>query len=189
MTRSASTLDRIAAALVGLTLIVLGVAALIWNTTLIPGIPTRITAAPVVDATSEPWWPWAMAAAGVLLVIAGARWLLVHSPAAKTKPLPVHDENDRGTITVDLGSLADAAAHMLAERPNVQSAKGKAVIDRGIRTIDLAVTVEAGENLPELADAVDAVCADLAYATGDRSIASRTIIRIDKTADTTRRLA
>ena len=186
MTRTASTLDRIAAALIGLLVIAVGAGALIWNTTLSSGFPDRITAAPLMSATSQPWWPWAVAGAGVLLVIIGVRWLLTHTPAAKTKPLPLHDADDRGTITVDLTAVVDAAAYALAQRPDVRSAKGKAVIDRGTRTLDLTVSVAAEENLSELTDAIDAVCADLARATGDPTLATRTTVRIASTTRPTR---
>lgn len=189
MTRTASTLDRIAAALIGLLVIAVGAGALIWNTALFSGIPGRITAAPLITATAQSWWPWAVAGAGVLLVIIGARWLLTHTPAATTKPLPLHETDDRGTITVDLTSVTDAAAQTLAQRPDVRSAKGKAVIDRGTRTLDLTVSVAADENLAELTGAIDAVCADLARAIGDPTLAARTLVRIDTSAGAARRVA
>ncbi len=44
MTRLATTLDRLAAAVFGLALIAIGVGVLVWNTYWIPGIPVMITA-------------------------------------------------------------------------------------------------------------------------------------------------
>lgn len=188
MTRSASTVDRLIAAVIGLLLIAIGAGALLWNTTWISRAPDTLTAPALVDATAQPWWPWALAGAGIVLVLAGLRWLFAHTPAAKAGPLPLHQRGGLGVITVDLGALVEAAAGTLAERPDVRSATGKAIIDRGTRTLDLTIHTAAEENLPELTAAIDAVCADLAHATGDTSISTRTIVRIDKSAGASRRV-
>ncbi|MDG3013670.1 alkaline shock response membrane anchor protein AmaP [Speluncibacter jeojiensis] len=180
MTRSAGTLDRLAALLVGIALIGLGAGALIWNTTLVSGIPELVTAPELVDDTGTSWWPWAVAGAGIVLIVLGGRWLLAHTPAAKAKALRVNGPEDLGAITVDLGSLATAAARTLADRPDVTAAKGKAVIDRGTRTLDLTITATSAEDLRGVIDAVDHTCAHLASATGDPSIATRTTIHLSK---------
>ena len=80
MTRSASTLDRLAALVFGLALITLGVGLLVWNTDWITGIPQIITAPGLVTAAETGWWPWAVAAAGIVLVAIALRWLFTHTP-------------------------------------------------------------------------------------------------------------
>ena len=113
MTRSASTLDRLAALVFGLALIALGVGLLVWNTDWITGIPQIITAPGLVTAAETGWWPWAVAAAGIVLVAIALRWLFTHTPKAKIKNLRLSGGN-AGSISVDLGEVADAAARVLA---------------------------------------------------------------------------
>ncbi|WP_241384596.1 alkaline shock response membrane anchor protein AmaP [Rhodococcus sp. CH91] len=178
MTRSATFVDRLAALVVGLLLIALGIGALIWNTTVLPRIPTHVTAPALVTATGTPWWPWAVAVAGVLCLALGVRWLLAHTPRAKAKPLQMSEPAGLGNISVDLGALAAAAARSLAGRDDVHSAKGKAVIDRGTRTLELTVTAATIEELPALIEAIDRVCAHLAHATQNTSVATRTTVHL-----------
>ncbi|PQP14478.1 alkaline shock response membrane anchor protein AmaP [Rhodococcus opacus] len=180
MSRTASFLDRLVTFVVGVLLIGLGAGALIWNTTVVPGIGDQVTAPVLVTATGTSWWPWAVAAGGAAAVVLGTRWLLAHTPSPLAKPLRLNTSGEPGSITVDLGSLAAAAAQTLTAHPDVRAAKGKAVNDRGTRTIDLTVTgtAESADDLPALTEAIDTVCAHLAHAIGDNSPATRAILHI-----------
>ena len=173
MTRLATALDRLAALVFGLALIAIGVGLLVWNTNVIPGTPEMITARGLVTAAGTDWWPWAV------LVLTALRWLFVHTPKAKVKALRL-SAGDAGSVSANLGEVADAAARALQLSPDVHSAKGRAVIDRGTRTIDLDVTAYSPTALSAVAEAIDTVNSQIAYVVGDTSIATRTSIHIDK---------
>ena len=173
MTRSAATLDRFAALVVGLAMICLGVGLLVWNTHWIPGTPEMITTPGLVAVAGTGWWPWAMAGIGVLLVLMALRWLLIHAPKAQIKDL-------RSLISADLSEVADAAARVLQQYTDVHSAKGKAVIDRGTRTIDLEVTAHSPATVVTLIKSIDAVNCQIAGVLGDVAVATRTTIHIDQ---------
>ena len=175
MTRSASTLDRLAALVFGLALIALGVGLLVWNTDWITGIPQIITA----PGAETGWWPWAVAAAGIVLVAIALRWLFTHTPKAKMKNLRLSGGN-AGSISADLGEVADAAARVLGQSTQAHSAKGRAIIDRGTRTIDLTVTAHSPTTLSALIESIDSVNTQIACMLGDPTIATRTSIHIDK---------
>lgn len=179
MTRSASTLDRLAALVFGLALIAVGVGLLVWNTNWIAGIPPMITAPGLVTAAGSGWWPWAVAAAGIVLVAIALRWLVSHTPKAKVKDLRLSG-GDGGSISVDLGEVADAAARVLAQSTQAHSAKGRAIVDRGTRTIDLTVTAHSPTTLSALIESIDSVNTQIAGMLGDPAIATRTSIHIDK---------
>lgn len=181
MTRLATTIDRFAALVFGLVLIAVGLGLLVWNTTLLPGIPEAITAPGWVTAADTTWWPWAVAGAGIALVLTALRWLFVHTPKAKIKGLRLATE-EPGLVSVDLGEVASAAARALQQCPEVHSAKGRAVIDRGIRTIDLTVTAHSPTTLGALTESIDTVSAEIAGVLGDATIATRTRIHVDKNA-------
>lgn len=179
MTRLATSFDRLAAVVFGLALIVMGAGMLVWNTNLIPGTPETLSAPGLVTAAGTDWWPWAVAGVGVVLVLTALRWLFVHTPKAKVKALRL-SAGDAGSVSANLGEVANAAARALEQRPDVHSAKGRAVIDRGTRTIDLAVTAYSATRLRAVAEAIDTVNGQIAGVVGDTPIATRTSIHIDK---------
>ncbi len=178
MTRLATTVDRLAAAVFGLALIAVGVGVLVWNTHLIPHGPHVITAPGLVAATNTEWWPWAVAGVGLLLVLLAVRWLFAHTPKARVKSLPL-PSSAAGSISVDLGQVADAAAAALQQNANSHGAKGKAVIDRGRRTIDLAVTAYSPTTVTPLIATVDEVGGQITQMLGDARVAVRTTVRVD----------
>jgi Polyketide cyclase / dehydrase and lipid transport len=71
-------------------------------------------------------------------------------------------------------------ARALERCPDAHSAKGKAVIDRGTRTIDLAVTAHSATTLSALTESIDLVSTPIANMLGEPPIATRTSIHIDK---------
>lgn len=180
MSRSAAFFDRFLALLIGVVLIVVGAAALIWNTTLLPDKPDMLTAPGLVSATDSTWWPWVIGIGGVVLIILALRWLLAHSPASKVKDLQLTGSGREGALIADIGSVADGAARALESSPGVHSAKSKAILDRGVRTVDLTVTLDTAADLRRVADRVDDVCADFTHMLGTPEIATRTMIHFDK---------
>ncbi|NVN52801.1 alkaline shock response membrane anchor protein AmaP [Mycolicibacterium hippocampi] len=181
MTRSVTGLDRFAALGLGLLLIAVGAGLFVWNTNWIPGTPQMISAPGLSTASGTGWWPWAVAGVGLVLTITALRWLFAHSPKARVKSLRVV-ANDLGTVTADLGEVATAAANALERCPDAHSAKGKAVIDRGVRVIDLTVTAHSPSTLAELTESIDTVHSQIAAVLGDTTVATRTVINLDKTS-------
>lgn len=105
MTGTATFIDRLAALILGLVLLVLGAAMIIWTTHLIDGTPVYLTAPGLVSASSTAWWPWAVTASGVVLVLLGLRWLATHRPARRAGSYTLADSNlSQGCLSADLGS-------------------------------------------------------------------------------------
>ncbi|MGP4058728.1 alkaline shock response membrane anchor protein AmaP [Mycobacterium sp. 4D054] len=189
MTGTATFVDRLAALILGLFLLVLGVAMIIWTTHLIDGTPVYLTAPGLMTAAQTAWWPWAVTAAGVLLVLLGVRWLIAHRPARRAGDLTLADSNlSEGCLSANLGSLADAAAAELRERPAIKSASGKAVIDRGKPSIHLDVTAAGTDTLAHAAHAADEIAATTVGMLGD-SIAVQTRLHVNTRKPNPRRLA
>lgn len=187
MTRLAITVDRVAAFLVGGTLVVVGVLALLWHTGLIPGFPTLLTAPALTEATSTWWWRWGVAGAGLACTAVALRWLAAHRPAGKAAPIVWHDSDTPGTLTIDPSAIASAAATALARHPVVDGAKGKAVTDRGERTIELDITAAHPGDLDALVEAIDATCADIARAAGEIPLSTRATLHVKGGRNPTRR--
>lgn len=185
--RPADVLDRAATLVAGLVLAAIGAAAVLWPLHVVRGVPERITAEPVAHATASSWWPWALAGAGALLVVIGLLWVVSHVPTRKAPVLRVSGGTDPGLVTVNLNGVAAAAAAALEQDPNVQSAKGKAVTDRGTATVELTVTVAHPAAVREVIGAVDATCGHIAQATGDSAVATRTLLQVAKAGGTSRK--
>lgn len=189
MTGTATFIDRIAAFVLGSLLLIVGVAMVIWTTHLIDGTPAYLTAPGLVLAAQTAWWPWAVTAAGILLVVLGLRWLATHRPARRAGNLTLADSNlTDGCLSADLGSLADAAAAELRERPAIRSASGKAVIDRGKPSIHLDVTAAGTDTLAHAAAAADEVAATAVGMLGD-AIAVQTRLHVNTRKPNPRRLS
>ncbi|MBJ7339806.1 alkaline shock response membrane anchor protein AmaP [Mycolicibacterium sp.] len=179
MTRLAAAVDRFAALVVGIALLALGAGLVLWNTTVLPDVPRTLTAPGLTTAAQTAGWPWALLGIGIVLVVVALRWLLAHTPAAKVKRLPLSG-TDAGSITIDLGEVASAAGHALEQSFDVESAGGKAVIDRGTRTVDLTVHVAPTARAHDLVAAIDTACAQVATMLADPTVATRTTIRVEK---------
>lgn len=179
MTRLATTLDRLAALIAGVALIAFGAALVVWNTTWLSNIPDTVAVPGLRSTTTTGWWPFALAGAGIVLVVLALRWLFTHSPAAKVKALPLR-ANDTGSITIDLGEVASAAAQTLQQSLDVESASAKAIIDRGTRTVDITVTAVSSPRPDRLIPAIDAACAQISGMLADPTIATRTTIHTGK---------
>ena len=79
MKRATASVDRTSTAVVGLALIALGGGAVAWERGQFPG-RERLDAPFLATAVDAGWWPWALGAAAIVLVLLGLWWLLAHLP-------------------------------------------------------------------------------------------------------------
>ncbi|MUL78448.1 hypothetical protein [Mycolicibacterium sp. CBMA 226] len=173
---------RAATFVAGVVLVCLGAAAALWPSHLVRVAPEHISTQPVVHATTSTWWPWELAGAGTLLVVIGLVWLIAHVPVRQAQVLRVPGTTDSGFITVNLDAVASAAAAALERESNVQSAKGKALADRGRSLVELTVTAAHPTGLADVISAIDNTLADVARVTagaGDK-VAARAVVQIAK---------
>jgi hypothetical protein len=188
MSRSSTALDRTATLIVGLCLIAVGAAAIIWNTSWLPHIPETITAPGLALSARSWWWPWAVTAAGIALVFLGLRWLASHSLARRAHTIALTGSGENGTITANLAAIATATAHHLQADPSVHSAKATAIMDRGRRTLDITATTASVTDVPAAVAAADQVCCEAITMLGDDTVATRARIRVDGKSHRGRRL-
>jgi hypothetical protein len=188
MSRTLAALDRLATLLLGVALLAIGAAMLIWHTGIIADMPNTISIPGLVSACDTAWWPWVTAASGVVLVLIGMGWLFSHHPAQRARQLTLSGSGQAGRLTADLGSLADAAAAELASHPALRSAKAKAIHDRGSLRIQLEATAASAESLAAAADAADQTANTIAAMIGD-TVAVCTRLHVDTKRPAKRRLA
>lgn len=181
MTRLALTFDRLMTALVGLGLVAVGLGAVGWQNGRVAG-GRSVSFAVVVDAAQAGWWPWAIGACGILLIVLGLRWLFAHRPARKASRIRLESPHAEpfSPNTADATSVAHAAATVLASDPVVLKATGAATLDKSTPTVTLTATVNARHGLHAGARAADAVARDVALMLGNE-VAIRTVLKVDTT--------
>ncbi|OZE82852.1 hypothetical protein CH305_07645 [Rhodococcus sp. 15-649-2-2] len=144
MKRATASLDRTSTAVVGLALIALGGGAIAWERGKFPG-RERIDAAFVDTTVDAGWWPWALGAAAIVLVLLGLWWLLAHLPRRSVGTVAfasTADSDVGGRLSVDLTTAAKSAAKSLAAHEGVVSASGRSVSDRGERVVEITATLD-----------------------------------------------
>lgn len=144
MKRATASVDRTSTAIVGLALIAVGGGAIAWERGKFPG-RERVDAAFVDTAVDAGWWPWALGAAAIVLVLLGLWWLLAHLPRRSVGTVAFASTADAdvdGRLSVDLGTAARSAAKSLAAHQGVVSATGRSVSDRGQRVVEITATLD-----------------------------------------------
>ncbi len=180
MTRTTWAVDRLVTVLVGLLLVGVGVLAVVWRYEWWSVLATRTDTSAAISATERAWWPWALLALGVVLCLAGLRWLFAHLPAPAGAPLNLRGTSKQGRLSFDAGRVAATAAEELAASAGVRSARGRIKRDRGQLLVDIRATTEVGTDLGQVAAAVDRVVGDVARVTGREDLYSRVHLSISK---------
>ncbi|MCY7400469.1 MAG: hypothetical protein LH477_05830 [Nocardioides sp.] len=137
MSRSVVVTDRVMAVVLGLVLVLAGLALGGWYLVAQGWVTVPVTAAdelstaPVQSAATAAWWPWALGVAGLVLTLLGLRWLTAHLPDRGVGRLRLSGTGAEGRLEVDAGAVASAAAASLEQVPGARSARGRVLRDRG----------------------------------------------------------
>lgn len=161
MSRATIGLDRAAAIVVGLLLVLIGLAGIVWWIGFFGPWPSRVDPRPVLDTSREPWWPWVAALVGVALILLGVRWLAGHLPSGRVSDVKLSGSGRQGRLTASVGPVASAAAELLGQVPGVRSARGNITEDRGQLIANLTATIDPHVELQSVAAAADAISTEL----------------------------
>ena len=164
MSRATVAVDRVVGALVALVLIGAGLFGIAWWSGRFPSLPPRLDLSVLTSWSTQAWWPWALAVAGVLAILLGLRWLLAHLPDRGVSHLSLTGSGSDGRLIVDAGTVAAAAAQALERAPGVRSSRGNIRRDRGQLVAVLRATIEREADLQVIAAAADQASAHLQQA-------------------------
>ena len=134
MRRSILAFDRVLVVLLGLVLIVLGVAAVGWQAGFLGSVWADVPDEISVDSTTVTEASSFAVVAGVVgaaLVVVGLCWLVAHLPRRSVGSLRLPSGEQPGRLVVDPGPAVATAAEVLADDPLVRSARGAVLADRG----------------------------------------------------------
>jgi hypothetical protein len=166
MRRSVLAFDRVLVLLLGLVLVVVGVAAVGWQVGFLASVWPEVPDEVMVDSGQLTGAPDLAALAGHTggaLVIIGVWWLLAHMPRRSVGSLRLPAGEQPGRLVVDPGPAVATAAAVLAEDPLVRSARGAVLADRGELVVRLRATVDPDADLGAVVTSCDRVLADLAH--------------------------
>ena len=176
MRRGVLAMDRVLVLLLGLVLIVLGVAAIGWQVGFLADVWPDVPESAGVDTTqvtdSSAFVAIAVAA-GVVLVLLGLWWLLAHLPRRGVGPLRLPSGDVPGALTVLPGPAVATAADVLADDPGILSARGAVLTDRKERVVRLRVSTYPDADLAPVIRSCQVVLADLARVLPEHQLRSR----------------
>ena len=176
MRRGVLAVDRVVVLLLGLVLIVLGVAVVGWQVGFLADVWPSVPDSAQVDSTQvtdNANFETIALVAGVVLVLIGLWWLLAHLPRRGVGPLRLPSGAVPGVLTVLPRPAADTAAEILADEPGVLSARAAVLTERKQRVVRLRVTTYPDADLGSVIASCDAVLADLARVLPEEQLTSR----------------
>lgn len=170
MTTAGVVLARVSLVILGLLLVLGGIVVAAWSWGLIDEVvgspPERIDAGPVTQATEQAWWPWALAAAGVLLVVVALAWIVAAIPRRTTSTLELTGSGSDGRLSADAQALAGRAAAQAQAELDGDASSGRLVHDKNRPVIDLEVAVGPECDLGRAGDSAERAIDTLRGVTG-----------------------
>lgn len=187
MTRKLVALDRLVVGVVGLALIALGLLALDWRGRYVfDSYVTTQRTTPAQDVLESGWWPWAFAAAGLVLGLLGLWWLAAHLRRVGPSTLRVSTSDETGRVEVDLRSVAAAAAAHLGTIAPVANPRGTVKTYGAVTVVELRGQVDASADVAALVDGATLSSAHIASAFADDQVECRVILDAPRRTRTTR---
>jgi hypothetical protein len=169
MRHSTAAVARVLSALLGLGLLLAGGSIILWRCHV--GFARTLYAHAdrhwYLTAGQQPWWSWALAVITIVGLVGGLVLLTVTLRPNRLGTVELaRSVEPLGTSTLGAGTFADAVAAELARHELVYSARGRAVIDRGLPTLRITVTAPVEVPLDQLRGLAAAARADVASAIG-----------------------
>ncbi|NIZ92445.1 hypothetical protein [Kineococcus rubinsiae] len=179
-------LDRVLVLLLGLVLLVGGVATALWGAGRLPAAvtaPEELRTGALTRAFDASWWTAAAAVGGVVLALLGIRWLVGHLPARAGGTVALTGSAPGRRLALDLDSPVSVAADVLGTTAGVRSARGSLSRGpRGGRIVTLRAVVEPTADIPAVVTAAEGVCEDVLGVIGRTDVQARVQVAVARRA-------
>ena len=177
MTPRVIRFDRVMTLLVAVLVIALCLLVVDWHYRwVLRTYPAELSTGPAREIVTSDWFPWAFAAAGVLLGLIGLAWLLAHLGRRGPSALRLDASDQTGRVQADLRSIADAAATRLENLAPLTGVTGTVLTIRSRPVILLRGHIDPAAAVAPVADAAETCARDVAAAFPDDSITCRVLI-------------
>lgn len=177
MTPRVIRFDRVMTLLVAVLVTALGLLIVDWQYRwVLRTYPDDLSTGPAREIVTSDWFPWAFAAAGVLLGLIGLAWLISHLGRRGPSTLRLDASDQSGRVQADLRSIADAAATRLENLAPLTGVTGTVLTIRSRPVILLRGHIDPAAAVAPVADAAEICSRDVAAAFPDDSITCRVLI-------------
>lgn len=176
MTRGLLRLDRLIALLVGLALVAVGLLVVDWRYREVFTYRDTLDTKPASDLMETAWWPWAFAAAGLVLGLLGLVWLLAHLRRGGPSTLRLRSSGPTGRVETDLRSVAATVAQRLGDLAPVTGVRGTTRVYGSHTIVELRGHVDVAADAEALTEAAEVCAADIAAAFPDDDITCRVVL-------------
>lgn len=185
MKRGAAALNRLLVLTVGLALAVLGAGALAWDRDV---ERVRIAVADIdrdriAAVPEQTWWNWALGATIAVGLVLGIVVLAVDLTRRRAAPSTLLETSTDTPVAIDLGPIATGVAAELAQLPGVRRARGRAVSDRGLATVQITLDADPHSDMAALVRDAERVAATTTSALGGTAVADvavRVLLHLDR---------
>lgn len=127
MTRTVRGVDRTLATLLGLVLLAVGVAGVLWWTGTLAGLwsgtPDAVDAGAWASWRDASWWGAAATATGVVLAALAVWWLAAHLASPRVGTLRLPGSGADGALDLDPAAVCRYVTGALADEPGVRRAR------------------------------------------------------------------
>lgn len=169
--------DRALTLLVGVLLVALGLLIVDWHYRWVLGTyPNELSTGPAQEVVTAAWFPWALAAAGIVLGFLGLVWLLAHLRRRGPSTLRLQASDETGRVQADLRSIADAAADRLQSMAALTGVTGTVATIRSRPVILLRGRIDPVASAETITDAAEICARDVAAAFPGQAITCRILV-------------
>lgn len=182
--RSVVALDRVVVLVLGLLLVLGGAALIAWQLGSLQRLwptgwqPIQETVRLDTSFLDAGWWPWALGAGGVVLVVLCLAWLVGHIPSRSVGTVVLPGGAVPGTLRIDPTPVVRTAAEQLRSHPSIRKASGEVIRERREIVARLRITLESSGNLHDVARAVEQVSTDMRQVLSTDRITGRVEIAV-----------
>ncbi|QCQ92233.1 hypothetical protein [Rhodococcus sp. SGAir0479] len=185
MKRGAAALNRLLVLVVGLAAAALGAAALAWERDVqaVRDAVRHIDRDRIATIPDESWWHWALGATIAVCVLLGLVVLVVDLVRRRAAPSTMLETATDTAVAVDLRPVAGGVAAELERLRGVRRARGRAISDRGLATIQVTLDADPHGDIAALVREAEHVAATTTAALGGAAVADvavRVLLHLDR---------
>lgn len=173
--------NRIVVAVVGALLVATAVVAWFWHADYLGSAPRTLDLASTRDVVEAAWFGWAAGAAGLVLVAAGAWWLVANATPPSAPTVRLAGSGSSGRLDVDLGSVASAIAPRFERASPVRSARAVTRRARRDNVVEVRAVIDPRADATALHTAAGGLAAELAHAFPDGEAKGRILLGTGRT--------
>ena len=171
-----NAVDRLLLIVLGLALVAIAVLAVLWQIGM-SWLPDTLSTTQVQDVLTQSWWPWALGAASVLLILLGLWLLLGHVPKRGPGTVRLSPSGPGGRVEADLRSVASAVAGDFESRAPVHGVDATTERLNGVALVEVRGRLDRDADVESVMAAAENAQRNVRAAFPDDAVQCRILLR------------